>query len=253
MTNFLKELKVPALTIILFFLCLLIYTRIAGPVPFAVNSIQTTKTDTFQVDGEGKATGVPNQATISFGVTKQASIVADAQNQTNTAVQKILDSLNTLGIEAKNIKTTDYSVQPNYNFGGATQTITGYTVTQTVEVKIQPLDKVNQTLDALTASGANIVGQIRFGFDDATQQKLEDEARLDAVNKAKQKAESLAQASGIHLGSIINVVETPDQGAPQPILMNAAKLDAGTAQQPSQVTPGENTISTTITISYQTY
>lgn len=240
--------------ILFFFFCLFVYTKLAGPIPFFVNSIQTTKTDTFQVDGVGKATGIPNQATISFGVTKQASTVADAQNQTNTAVQKILDNLKSLGIDTKNIKTTNYSVQPNYTFGNATQTISGYTVTQTVEVKIQPLDKVNKTLDTITASGANIVGQISFGFDNATQQKLEDEARLDAVNQAKQKAESLARASGIHLGNIINVVENPAPVVPQPILMNAAKLDTGTSEaQPSQVTPGENTISTTITISYQTY
>lgn len=239
--------------ILFFFLCLFVYTKLAGPIPFLVNSVQTTKTDTFQVSGDGSATGVPNTATVSFGVTKQAATVADAQNQTNTAINSIMDKLKSLGIDTKNIKTTDYNVNPNYNFGDS-QSISGYTVTQTVEVKVDPLDTVNKTLDIITAAGANIVGKVSFGFDDATQQTLEDEARQDAVKAAKAKADSLAKAAGIHLGNIINVTE--NQNTPGPIVFNAAaKLGAGAGENatPTQVTPGENTITTTVTLSYQIY
>lgn len=254
MNNTVKELKTPVIVILLFFLCLLVYTKTAGPIPFAVNSVQTTKTDVFQVDGEGKATAAPNTATVAFGVTKQAPTVAAAQDQTNTAVQNILNNLKNIGIDTKNIKTTNYSVQPNYSFGGTAQTITGYTVTQNVEVKIQPLDKVNKTVDTITASGANLVGQVSFGFDDATKQKLEDQARQEAVNIAKRKAEGLAKAAGIHLGSIINVIENQSQPI-VPMPMNiAAKLErpAGETQQ-TDITPGQNTVSTTVTLVYQTY
>lgn len=237
--------------ILFFFLCLFVYTKLAGPIPFFVNSVQTTKTDTFQVSGDGNVTAVPNTATISFGVTKQAATVADAQNQTNTVINSIMNKLKGLGVNTKNIKTTDYSVNPNYSLGDS-QTISGYTVTQTVEVKIDPLDKVNKTLDTITAAGANLVGQVSFGFDDTTQQKLEDEARADAVETAKAKADSLAKAAGIHLGSIINVTENPT--TPGPIVFNAAaKLATGDTTQPSQVTPGENTVTTTVTLSYQIY
>jgi hypothetical protein len=237
--------------ILFFFLCLFVYTKLAGPIPFSVNSVQTTKSTTFDVSGDGSATAVPNTATISFGVTKQATTVADAQNQTNTAINSIMDKLNSLGIDTKNIKTTNYNVNPNYNLGDS-QSISGYTVTQSVEVKVDPLDKVNKTLDTLTASGANIVGQVSFGFDDATKQKLEDQARADAVKVAKEKAQSLANAASIHLGSIINVTE--NQNTPGPIMLNTAKLGGGAGESaPSQVTPGENTVSTTVTLSYQIY
>lgn len=237
--------------ILAFFLCLFLYTKFLGPIPFAINSTQTTNSTVFQVSGDGKATAVPNTATISFGVTKQASSVANAQDQTNATIQKILDSLKKVGIQTKDIKTTDYNVNPNYT---NSQTINGYTVTQTVEVKITSLDKVNQAIDAVTTSGANIVGQVSFGFDDATMQKLQDEARQDAVNKAKVQAQSLAKASGIHLGNIINVTEN-QAGTPQPILFKAADQAAGTAvtTAPSQVTPGESSVTITVTLSYQIY
>src|SRR6185312_14515731 len=102
-------------SILFFFLCLFLYTKFLGPFPFAVNSIQTQKTDLFQVTGEGSATAVPDTAHISFGVTKQAATVTDAQNQTNTAIAAITNALNAQGIDTKNIKTTDYSVNPNYS------------------------------------------------------------------------------------------------------------------------------------------
>jgi len=252
MTSFWTNLKVPFFTIFFIFLFLFLYTKLAGPLPLYINSIATTKTDTFQVDGVGKATAIPDTATISFAVTKEASTVADAQDGTNTVMQHILDSLNGLGIDAKNIKTTDYSVEPNYNSGAGTPSITGYTVTQSVDVKVTPLQLVNKTLDALTTNGANVVGQVQFGFSDATQQKLEDQARQEAVVHAKQKAQSLASAAGIHLGQIINVTEN-SADLPRPVAMLQAVGKGIGDSQPTQVTPGQNTISTTVTLSYQTY
>src|SRR6185312_2179540 len=109
-------------SILFFFLCLFLYTKFIGPFPFAVNSITTTKTDLFQVTGEGSATAVPDTAHISFGVTKQASTVTDAQNQKNTAVSSILDALKQIGVSTQDLKTTNYSVNPNYDFNGGSQT-----------------------------------------------------------------------------------------------------------------------------------
>lgn len=239
--------------ILFFFLCLFLYTKFLGPFPFAVNSVTTTKQDLFQVTGEGSATAVPDTAHISFGVTKQSTTVADAQNQTNTAINNVLDALKQMDVSTKDIKTTDYSVNPNYNFDGSSQTIIGYTVTQNIDLKVQPLDKVNKVLDTITKNGANLVGQVSFGFTDTKEQQLEDQARKDAVMKAKAKADSLAKAAGVHLGSIINIQEN---NAQPPVIMplRAAGAEKITDQSvPTQVTPGTATVTTSITLSYQLY
>lgn len=251
MRDFLQRLYFPFSIILFLFLCLFIYTKVAGPIPFAVNSIQTTKSDVFHVDGIGKISQAPDSAHISFGVTKTATTVADAQNQTNSAISSILDSLKKLGIAEKDMQTTNYSVSPNYNFQAGNQTITGYTVTQQINLKLSPIEKVNQALDTITKNGANLVGQVSFGFSDELQKKLEDKARQMAVQDAKDKAQSLANASGIHLGQIIDVTESASPQPPVIMPMAADAKDQGSA--PTQITPGENTISTTVTLSYQTY
>lgn len=238
--------------VIVFFILLFLYTKFIGPIPFAVNSITTTKQNLFQAQGTGEVAAIPNTAEISLGVTRTADTVEDAQNQTNTAVTNILNAIKKLGIDTKDIKTTDYSVNPQYNYNVGTQTITGYTVTQNIDVKLSPIEKASKALDVATANGANLVGGLTFTLDDTTMQKLEDQARQKAVDAAKQKAQSLANAAGMKLGQIVNVEETPSEiPLPRPLLMGAGVAQANSA--PTQLPTGESTISSTVTISYETY
>jgi hypothetical protein len=251
--------------IIFLFFALFVYTKLAGPIPFYINSVTTNQTNLFSADGEGKATAVPDQATVDAGVTQQGTTVADTQNKVNTQTQKIITEIKKLGISDQDIKTTNYSLNPNYgqNGGiqpmiyppinnGGNQTIIGYSVTQNLEINVKDLTKVNKVIDTATANGANLVGGANFNFSDQLQKKLENQARVQAVNNAKQKAESLASAAGVHLGRVINVVEG-QSGFPQPLAMKSAA--AGTVDQsiPTNVTPGENSVTIDVTIYYETY
>ncbi|HEV2339307.1 MAG TPA: SIMPL domain-containing protein [Patescibacteria group bacterium] len=228
------------------FLCLFLYTKFAGPIPFFVNEIQTTKTNLFQVDGEGRATAVPDSATVSFGVTQNAATVTSAQNQVNTVITTITNKLQQLGIQANDIQTTNYSLNPNYNDN---QNITGYSVTQNVTIHVLSIDQVNQAIDTITLNGANLVGQIAFGFSDTLQKKLENQARQEAVAAAKEKAQNLADATGIHLGNIVDVSENNNSVQPPRPLAVVQSTNA----VPTNVTSGENTIDIAVTLSYQTY
>ncbi len=245
-----QENKKIILAIILFFFALFIYTKLAGPIPFLINSYVTSKNDLFQSVGEGSASQAPDTATISFGVTKSSSTVSDAQNQTNKAINSVLESIKNLGVSEKDLKTTNYSVNPNYSFEGI-QKISGYTVTQNIELKIKDIKNTNRLIDAITGNGGNLIGQVQFGFDDKTKAKLEDKARKEAVGNAKEKAQSLANAAGVRLGKIINVTESQDN-FPRPIPFESAKSDI--QETPStNITPGENNIKISVTLTYETY
>lgn len=241
-------MKTPLLTILFIFIGLFIYTKLVSPIPFSVNTITTTKTNLFSVSGVGKSTGIPDTAQISVGVTKTASTVASAQEQTNSSTNKIIKDLKKLGIEEKNIKTINYSVNPNYDFGGGRQNIIGFTVAQTLEVNISPIDIANQAIDAATLDGVNLVGGISFTFNDKTKKELEEKARIEAVKMAKEKAESLAKATGIRLGRIVDVQESGNF-EPRPFMM-AQSLES--KSEGTQLQPGEDSITINITLSYET-
>nr|MBI5455776.1 SIMPL domain-containing protein [Candidatus Levybacteria bacterium] len=258
MNSFFQQFKTPIVTIAFLFLTFFIYTKLAGPIPFFVNSVTTTKTDLFTAEGQGQVTAVPDSATLYAGITQTALNVADAKDKTNSLVNKVISALKALGIAEKDIKTTNYSVTPNYNnnkeivpmmypIRDSGNNITGYTVTQNLEVKVKDTSKINKAIDTVTISGANLVGGVNFTFSDEMLEKLENQARKEAVTKAKKKAQSLASASGIHLGKIINVVENSSFPRIMPMAAGEAVL------KDTQVTPGENTVTINVTIYYETY
>lgn len=247
-----KELKTPLFTVLFILVGVFLYTKLAGPIPFSVNSIQTNKSNLFSVTGKGEATEVPDTALISLGVAKTAPNVLTAQEQVNTISNKLISDLKSLGIEEKNIKTTNYSVYPNYDYSAGRQNITGYTITQNLEVKIKPIDKANKAIDIATSDGANIVGGINFVLNDDAQKRLENKAREEAIKNAKEKAESLSRLSGIRLGRIIDVSENPVFERPIPVSLDL-KAPESEIEKSTEITPGESTITTTITLSYETY
>lgn len=257
MKTFWEEFKKPIVIVFIIFLGLALYTKLFGPIPFYINSVNTTKTDLFSASGQGKATAVPDTATISLGVTKQAAQVLDAQNQVNKTSEKIISDLKALGISEKDIKTTNYSVNPNYNpvplgIVRPDGSANGYEVTQNLEVKIKPIENVNKAIDAATADGANLVGGVNFTFSDSLQKDLEKQATQTAVDTAKENAKSLANAAGVRLGKIINVISSTNNAPPiYPLSAQAKSADETTA--PTQVTPGENTVQIGVTIYYETY
>lgn len=260
MRNFYNEFKRPMAYIALFFAALFIYTNLAGPISFSVNNINTNKTDFFTAEGKGEVSAVPDSATAYLGVTAQGTTVEDAQRKTNEQASKIINAIKSQGILEKDIKTTNYSINPNYGQGEPVpmmyptrggNNITGYTVSQNLEVKISPIDKLNKVIDAATASGANQVQGASFTFSDNLLKKLQLEARKEAVGMAKEKANSLANATGIRLGKIINVVESSQS----PFLPMAAGVAEKTTDQsqPTNITPGQNTVTVNVTIYYETY
>ncbi|KKQ29062.1 MAG: hypothetical protein US43_C0009G0009 [Candidatus Levybacteria bacterium GW2011_GWA1_37_16] len=242
-----RDFRTALFTTIAILIVFFFYTKFAGPIPFSVNSVQTTKTNLFTASGTGKATGIPDTAQISIGVTKTASTVAAAQEQANSAANKIIKDLERLGIAEKNIKTTNYSINPNYDFARGGQNITGYTVTQTLEVEVTPIDVANKAIDVATADGANLVGGINFTFNDKTKKDLEDKSRNEAVRMAKEKAQSLAKVTGIRLGKIVDVQES-NGFEPRPFAIQS--LEGKSAD--TQLQPGENTITIDVTLSYET-
>lgn len=250
--NISGSVKTAFFSVLFIFLFLYIFTKFLGPVPFSVNSVNTTKTDLFTVTGDGEATAVPDTAIADFGVTKSASTVDQAKNEVNTAANQIISGLKSLGIEDKHIKTTNFSISPNYDYSTGRDTITGYTVMQNLEVEITPIENANQAIDMASKNGANMVGSIQFTVNDEKKIELENKAREDAVNKAKQKAANISRISGIRLGKLVNVQE--GSSAYPPIMYNAKAADAvGAGESRTELQPGENTVTITVTLSYETF
>ncbi|MCX6726087.1 MAG: SIMPL domain-containing protein [Candidatus Shapirobacteria bacterium] len=231
---------------------LTLYFRLIGPIPFSVNQITTEKKTTFDVQAEGKVTAVPDTAEINLGIQSNKPTVEAAQKEANEKINNITSELKKLGIEEKYIKTSNYSVYPDYNYQ-AGQKITGYNVNITLTIKVKDLQKINNVIDIATAQGANQIGNLSFVIDDDKLESLKMEARKQAIEKAKIKAKEIANAGGIKLGRLVDVTESVSSYNPTPLRTPATALAGGGVEdKQTQIQAGESEITINITISYET-
>lgn len=236
----------PFAWILTFFVTLFIYTKFLGPIPFSVDSVTTQKNTTFDVTGESKISVPPDIARINAGVTAQAQTVKQAQNQINTTINKVSDAVKNLGVDAKDIRTDNYSVYPDYDYSGSSQKIKGYSASASLIIVARDIDKINSIIDTATQNGANQIGALSFEIQDKT--KAENEAREQAVVEAKKKAENAAKIAGFRLGKIVNYAESFN-GASKPFpLAGGGMAERAT---PTQIEPGSSEITVVVTLSYE--
>lgn len=218
------------------------------PAPGSSGGLQRT----IAVSGMGTATLAPDIAYFSAGVTETNPTVADAQNSVNTKTNAILDALKQGGVDVnKDVKTAGYSVQPQYNYpqNGA-PVLTGYRVSNNVNVTVRDITRVGQLLDAVTKAGANQVGGVSFGL--ADPEAASRAAREQAVQNARTKADTLAKATGVAVGIVMTI---DDQSTtPPPPRPVAAAAPAGTAAagraEPPPIQAGETTVTVTLRVTY---
>jgi len=241
--------KVIFLTAIVSF-ALLAVTRFSSPIP--VSSVVTQKTDLFTVSGEGKITVVPDTGIINLGINLMRPSVKAAQTEVNITINKISAEIQKMGVDSKDIKTSEYSIYPEYDYRTGTGKITGYRVSAAITIKVRDLEKLNGVIDSATANGANTVSGISLTVDDEKKKDLLQQARESAIKEAKAKAESLARAAGISLGRIVNVQESGSSQTPAPYMLKEVAAVGMGGGSDTNVQPGSTDITSNITLFYET-
>lgn len=241
-------MKTTILTLIVFFLSLFVYTKFAGPIPFSITNVTSNKSDAFTITGEGKVSVKPDIATVNVGVQATGTTVKDVQDNLNKNINAVSAAVKKLGIDEKDVKTSNYNMNPTYDYTAGKQRITGYQASSSLTIKVRDIEKANSVVDAATAAGANTVGGISFDVDDKT--KAEDDARKLAVADAKAKAEAAAKTAGFTLGKIINYQEST--GGYRPIMYAKADVAVGLGGgAPTELNTGSTDITLTVTLSYE--
>jgi len=242
-----KLFKHPLTLIFSFFILLFAYSKFGPTIPFSVFS--QDRGAPLVVEGTGEVSVVPDVAKVSLGIDESGATLDAVQKSANAKSKTLVDALKGLGIDEKDIKTTNYSVFPEYDYQGRTPRITGYRVSIAYEVKVKDFDKVNDVLVTVTSSGANVVGNVSFEVNAETKNKKMGEAREEAVKEAKQKAQSLASAAGVTLGKILNISET--QQFPGPIALREAVGIGGAGVPTPDITPGETQFTVSVSVSWE--
>jgi len=224
------------------------------------DSIEPSSFRSFSVSGEGKVVAVPDIAQFTFGVvTEGGKNISDLQKNNTEKINKIMAFIKAEGVDAKDLKTTVYNLAPRYeNYscpheGGVCPPpqIVGYTINQSVLVKIRDFTKIGEILSGVIQNGANNVSQLQFAIDDLTE--IQNKARAEAIEKAQNKAYLMAKAGGFSVGRLLSI-EEGNNYYPQPMTMytKAALGAADTNALPAPVIEaGSQEVTVNVVLRYE--
>jgi uncharacterized protein YggE len=215
----------------------------------AVKLTQPNTPPTLNVNGSAQVTLSPDIAYISVGVHTESADANEAVSGNTVQAQKIVDALKAMGIEEKDIRTSNFSITPQQQFDDKGK-LTGvtYVVDNTVYVTLRDLTKIGDSLGAAVSAGANNIYGIQFDVADKTSALVS--ARKTAVENARKQAEELAQAAGVKLGAVQNInyynsypVMAEGKGGGGGVMMDTTSLSV-------PVTPGQLTFTVDVNIVY---
>lgn len=208
-----------------------------------------TVRDTITIQGEGKITSKPTLALVQFGVVTQSPTPAQAQSTNTAKMNTVTQAMKDLGIAEDDLETSGYSLNPNYDYSKSPMVIQGYILTQNLSIKVRDFDKVGTVLERGVALGINQVNTVQFTIDEPAQ--LRDQARMEALEDAKKKADALARALGV---DIVRVVSFSENGwsDPGPTPMYYGREAAVSAMAPApSIQSGTQDVQTSVSVTYE--
>jgi uncharacterized protein len=223
---------------------------IAGPRPGSPPG-SPPRPATIQVTGQARVSETPDRVYIDIGVTTQARKSEAAASQNAARLSAVIAAVKRAAGSGAQLTTTEYSISPDYSYpphGAAT--ITGYTASNVLQVRLDDLRKIGAVLDAATQAGSNNVQDIRFALRD--EQAPRTQALRAAALDARQDAQALADALGLRVVRVLSVNEQGPAVVPPPRIYMQARVFAQAQAAPSTpVERGTIAVSASVTLTVE--
>jgi uncharacterized protein YggE len=151
----------------------------------------------------------PDYALVRAGISTKAATPTAAMDQNSAIARKMIDFSKRFGIDEQDLRTDAISLAPAFKNvrdanGGTRSEPDGYRAENTLRVKLNDLARVGTYMRQILEQGATNIGGVQFGLSDS--EKINDEARVRAVENARRQAQLLADAAKVKLGQIQEIV-----------------------------------------------
>lgn len=233
------------------YLPLLLVASLALPHAALAQEATRSPSPRIIVTGEGQAAISPDLAIVSLSVMREAETARDALDQSNEAMSAVLAAMKEKGIAEKDLQTSGLQINPRYVYpqngqGEEQPRIVAYQVTNTLTVRVREIANLGPIIDQAVTLGVNQGGNITFT--NANPSETITEARKLAVQNAIAKARTLAEASGVSLGQIIEVSEQSSMPQPMPVAAQSFRM---VEKDSVPVAAGENTYQVQVNVAFE--
>ncbi len=199
---------------------------------------------TVSFTGEGKVKAEPDTAKVDIGLITEGKDTITVQNENSSKMNAVIKFLKDKGIGEADVKTSNYSLSPKYEYGKGKSSLAGYTLSQNLTVTVRNLGKIGEVLDGAVSNGANRIDSVSLFIE--KPEELKNKAREEAVRIAKEKAALTSSTAGFRLGRLVGFSEG-FSGEPPIFYESLAK--GGGAPAP-QIEPGTQEIKVNVTLTY---
>ena len=196
--------------------------------------------------GEGIVQAVPDRAWVTITAESRGSSPREAQRRNTEAMTPVIDKLKTSGIPAEAIKTVGYDLQQEWDFVNNRRVSRGYVARNSIEVRVDAIDRVGELLELAVGTGATSVGGIRFDLKERA--KLEREALRLAVADARARADAAASGAGRNIERILRIEEHGVASPPMPMGRTFALKEAAQAADAVPISTGQMELRAQVTL-----
>ncbi len=219
----------------------------AAPAETTVRLHQEGEPETITVVGKSGMEATPDVAKVSLGVSSRAATPSIAREENTAAINATLAALAEMGIEEKDIQTTNMNMWNNYDSNG---NLTGYRMSTDLTVYVRDITKAGDVV----AAGANELNGVSYLL--SNEDEMYNTALADAIALARTKAEVLAEAAGKTVGQVKKVDETSravatvrnyDEAAANPDVGSGSKMESVR----TTIRPGSSTVSAEVQVVFE--
>jgi uncharacterized protein YggE len=205
----------------------------------------------IRVTGDARVSAKPDRVAVDIGVLTQAALSHDAATMNARQLDAVLAAVRGVAGATAQLRTTSYSLSPNYQYhpGGGEPTLTGYTALNVVEVTLDDLTRMGDVIDAATRTGANRVQGIQFTLRD--QDAVRTAALREAAIRARGEADTLAGALNLKVLRVLTVEESSPRIVPIHAHMAVARSAAGGADVTTPVESGTLDVTAEVTLTVE--
>lgn len=231
------------------FFASLMLVAMALPVPAAAQQASITQTiagTRLDINATGEVTRVPDIAVITAGVVTRSPSATGAIQDAAERMQKVLAALRHAGVADRDIQTSNVSLNPEYRYPeNQSPQLVGYTASNQLTIRFRDIKSSGKILDALVSEGANQINGPSLTID-KPEAALE-EARANAVQIGRARAELYARSLGLRVVRIVSVSESGGYAVPPPPVPMMARAQMAN----TSIEPGEQKLQVNLAMTFE--
>ena len=201
------------------------------------------------VIGTGEVLIPADTAVVSLGVSATDREVLKAQRRANETIAAIREALIKAGVKEEDINTDYINIYASYDYSDGSEQLKGYNANSTLAIRVTDIEAVGEVIDIAFEAGANTLNGINFSASDTTE--AETKAMKKAVEDAKDKAEVLAEASGLKIRGIDEIIESGTYSYDRGMMNGFAKATAEDAAAGTVVQAAKLAVNSSITVKFK--